>query len=431
MNKAKIKVCVLGASFNTGNMGVSALISGTIKSITHQFPDAEISLLDYGKEGVTYHDRIANKNISVELLNIRFSKKIYLRNNVALLILLSLIVRILPFRGLKNRLIERNPYLKQIVDSDIIASIAGGDSFSDIYGLGRFFYVSLPQLLVLFMGKELVHLPQTIGPFKGAIARSVARYILSRSYMIYSRDYTGIKELERFLGKQCDPEKVRFCYDMGFVLDPIKPSQMDLSGLETNSADSSCKVGLNVSGLLFAGGYTQNNMFGLKVGYRDLIYDLIDFFIEKNGAQVILIPHVLGSAEHFESDSVVSEEIYKSLAIKYKGKLSFARGNYDHHEIKYIIGQCDFFIGARMHSCIAALSQAVPAVGIAYSRKFYGVMDSIGFTELVADPRSMDREELFGVIERAFAQRQAIRSRLESVMVDVEKKVLNLFESIK
>jgi hypothetical protein len=41
-NNKKFKVCLLGANFSTGNMGVGALIAGAIKAILHYRPDAEI-----------------------------------------------------------------------------------------------------------------------------------------------------------------------------------------------------------------------------------------------------------------------------------------------------------------------------------------------------------------------------------------------------
>ena len=49
---------------------------------------------------------------------------------------------------------------------------------------------------------------------------------------------------------------------------------------------------------------------------------------------------------------------------------------------KAVIGQCDFFIGSRMHACIAALSQGVPCVGVAYSMKFAGVFDTVGMERM-------------------------------------------------
>ena len=88
--KKNTKICLLGATFSTGNMGVSALTAGTIKCIARYFPNPEITLLDYGKERLYYNFLVDEVSFHITLLNMRFSKKIFLKNNIALLILLSL-----------------------------------------------------------------------------------------------------------------------------------------------------------------------------------------------------------------------------------------------------------------------------------------------------------------------------------------------------
>jgi polysaccharide pyruvyl transferase WcaK-like protein len=408
-------------------MGVSALTAGAIKCILYQFPDAEICLLDYGKERLRYQINIGNRKVFIPLINIRFSKKIYLRNNIVVLMLLAIITKLIPIGTIKRKIIHNNFYLKHVFESDIVASISGGDSFSDIYGIGRFLYYSLPQLLILILGKRLTLLPQTIGPFNSKMVRFIARYILCRSKRIYSRDYTGIKEIQRFIQNNCDFEKLKFCYDVGFVLDPIKPNAVDLTGFSNKKNGVSFVVGLNISGLLYKGGYTQNNMFGLKIEYKSLINDFIEFFIEKKKAFVMLIPHVFGGGADSESDSVICEKVYSELKEKYSDKLALARGRYDQNEIKYIIGLCDFFIGSRMHACIAALSQNIPTVAIAYSKKFLGVMESIGFDSIVADPRKIGKKEVMKVVIEALEQRDKTIKELEQKMPFIKKTVLNLF----
>jgi hypothetical protein len=53
-------------------------------------------------------------------------------------------------------------------------------------------------------------------------------------------------------------------------------------------------VGLNVSGLLFMGGYNLDNMFGLKSDYPDLMRALIRWFTQEAGTDLVLISHVTG-----------------------------------------------------------------------------------------------------------------------------------------
>jgi len=169
-------------------------------------------------------------------------------------------------------------------------------------------------------------------------------------------------------------------------------------------------------------------MFGLKIDYKELIPDLIDLMIRKNNATVMLVPHVFGTDG--ESDSVVCQEIYSYLRERYDGSLLFASGEYNQSEIKYIIGLCDFFIGSRMHACIAALSQNIPTVSIAYSSKFIGVMETIGVGELVADIRKLEKEEIVRVINDAFEHRARLRGHLEKTMPRLKETVLKLFNEI-
>jgi polysaccharide pyruvyl transferase WcaK-like protein len=425
-----MKICLLGATFDTNNMGVSALTAGTIKCIIHQFPDAEIYLLDYGKDTITYNLQIDHRSVPIQLINMRFSKKVYLKNNIALLLILSLVINLIPSQKIRKNLFSRNFCLKHICEADIITSIAGGDSFSDIYGMGRFFYVSLPQVLSLFLGKKLVLLPQTIGPFNGTIVKFIARYIMNRVSIVYSRDYTGLREAKNFLGAKYDSKKLRFCYDVGIVVDPVKPHKIDLDGLFEKRKDNSNIIGLNVSGLLFMGGYTQNNMFGLKIDYRKFIYNLIDFLIRRKNVTVLLVPHVFGFLENSESDSIICEKIYNELKPTYKDKLFLVKGTYNQSEIKWIIGLCDFFIGSRMHACIAALSQNVPAVAIAYSKKFLGVMETLDLETHIADPRSLCEKNILNIIDKMYGQRKSTRKHLNRIIPKVKNAILNLFNEM-
>ena len=426
MDQKPLHVCLLGAGFQGGN-GVGALTVGTIQCILHSNPDAEISLLDYALEGGEVHVGCHGKTATIPVVNLRFSKKFYLRNNIARLLATSLLLKLMP-SAIRKKLVGGNPWLQHIDEADCVASIAGGDSFSDIYGLARFLYITLPQLLAISMGKRLVVLPQTIGPFSTRFARAAARYILRQADTIYSRDREGLKLASELLGVNWEKGKLRFCYDLAFVLEPAAPAHVELLGLPAKKADGSCRVGLNVSGLLAMGGYSRQNMFGLRVDYNELVRGIIRLLIEHKNASVLLVPHVFGSGN--ECDSPVSEEVYADLRTRYEGRLGLISGYYDQGEIKSIIGQCDFFIGSRMHACIAAVSQCVPTVSIAYSDKFTGVMDTLGANPQVADLRRMDEEEIVNIVARAFEHRRFTRQQLEQKIPVVKERVLRLFGEI-
>ncbi len=415
--------CILGASFGTRNLGVSALASSTVASILNSFPHARVFFLDYGKSPATHQVRHVVGDATVELVNLRFSWKLHLRNNIARLLATALVLKLVPSKSVRERLVRRNPWLKQIADADIIGSLAGGDSFSDIYGLRRFFYVALPQLLVLLLDKPLTLLPQTFGPFNGLMTRMVAGFILRNAEQVYARDRESLDEIRPLM--RWSRSQPVFSPDMAFLLEPIPPVKRP--GWLGNHGQNTPLVGINVSGLLYGGGYTRNNMFGLRSDYKGLVQRIIDHFIVRMGARVVLVPHVFGSAGDLESDTAAGAAICRELGDQYRGRLQMISEEYDQHEMKYLIGQCDFFIGSRMHACIAALSQGVPAVGLAYSRKFLGVLRSIGVENLVVDLRKNDAGKIGELIDEAYLSREKIQSDLVRRMPMVRQQVANLF----
>lgn len=425
-----LKVLLLGAGFNTKNMGVGALTSGALHCLHAHDRDLDISLLDYGLECEAKTVDSDGHCLSIPIVTMRFSWKLYLGNNIIILLLLSAIIRLFPLCYVRQSILAKNKSFRQICETDIAAAISGGDSFSDIYGLGRFIYVCLPQILILLLNKKLILLPQTVGPFIGRMPRWIARMILSRAQRVYSRDYIGLRQVERLLGPGYDVSRHRFCYDLGFAVEPRHPDKVEIKGLDESSVRELPMVGFNISGLLWAGEYTNKNTFGLRTSYQQLVYTIIEYLIFSKQVRVLLLPHVFGREIASESDALVCEEIFDELAEKYQGYLGVLRTETDQCEIKSVIGSCQFFIGSRMHACIAALSQQIPAVAIAYSDKFIGVLDTVGVPSLVADARQMSNRQIVDLIDRAYEGRQELTSHLAQQIPKIKRTVLTLGDEL-
>jgi polysaccharide pyruvyl transferase WcaK-like protein len=422
------RVCLLGATFGTSNMGVNALTVGAVKVILHRWPGAQIFILDYGTVPCTYAVDIDHECVAAELVNLRFSKKLYLGNHILVMLALSLLFRLLPNKRSRDWLCRRNSRLAKVAELDLAASVAAGDSFSDIYGLTNFFYVVLPQLLCLIMRKRLILFPQTYGPFKSRIARAVARYIMRRAERVYSRDLKGLKTTQELVGLQCSGPPARFSYDLGILLHPRPARDSDFETLMARIGTRTL-VGLNVSGLLSGSGGNFGTRAAFASDYDLLVKGLISCLIRSMRASVLLVPHVFGSG--IESDSALCEKLFSELSPEYPDCIGIVRGPCDQHEIKYLIGSCDFFIGSRMHACIAAVSQGVPAVSLAYSDKFAGLMEAMGLASLVADLRTMKHDEVLQVVRSAFDDRIFHRTRLIQQMPKWKKSVLDLLAGVE
>lgn len=431
----KPKICLVGASFDTGNLGVSALAESSIKCILNRWPDAEIVLLASGRESGERWLKLMGRDVLVHKVPIRFCKNVFLPNHFCVLFLYALLLRLLPQERLKTYLKSRNWHFKQILETDMVANITGGDSFSDIYGMRRFVLGFLCNWLVIFLRKRLILLPQTYGPFRRSLTKALAKYVLNYASLIYSRDQASVEYAKSLLNTPMGNGKVRFAPDVAFILDSQKPSDMDIGLLLDVRTNESVVVGINVSGLLCYGRYAENNTFGLKEDYRRIICRIVDFLMAKKNVLILLVSHMspppeMAEVERIENDFAACISIYKEFSTIYPQRIFIVRGSYNHSQIKYIIGLCDFFIGSRMHACIAALSQGIPVVGIAYSKKFEGVFETIGCKQMVADMHHSGTDEILDTVTRAFEQRETIARHLEVVIPEVQKQILSLFQCI-
>ena len=424
--KKNMQICLLGASFDTGNMGVSALAESSIKVILNRWPDAKVTLLGAGLKDSEHHLKLSNRDVRISILHVRFGKNVFQRSHFCVLLLNAMLLKLLPWRKFRNLLSAINPYVKTLTETDKVFDITGGDSFSDIYGMKRFLvWGFLQKWLITQFGRELVLLPQTYGPFKSSITRLMAKCILKRASAVYARDHSGVEYVRDLLNHSVNG-KVRFVPDVAFVLDSREPENTDVGSLSNARTEDSIVIGLNISGLLFNGGYTQENMFGLKTNYSELIYSVVDCLMKDKRLLILLVPHVFAPSKTVEDDPDACLKVYEKLSEKYPGRIFLTRGKYNHNEIKYIIGLCDFFIGSRMHACIAALSQSIPAVGIAYSKKFHGVFESVGLGDCVADAYRCDRDELLSIVESAFERRDETRMCLDKVIPQVKADIQNM-----
>jgi colanic acid/amylovoran biosynthesis protein len=170
-------------------------------------------------------------------------------------------------------------------------------------------------------------------------------------------------------------------------------------------------------------------MFGLKINYPELIDSVVEYLMTDERVLVLLVPHVLAPSRIIEDDPNACRQLYDKLNDKYPGRIFLTQGEYNHKNIKYVIGLCDFFVGSRMHACIAALSQSIPAVGIAYSKKFHGVFESVGLGNCVADAyRCSKNSELLSIVKNAFEERDKIRKHLDEVVPKIKAEILEMLE---
>lgn len=258
-------------------------------------------------------------------------------------------------------------YIKKIHTCDFILDATMGDSFSDIYSEKYFKNLMLHKKIAELFTEKYILLPQTYGPFLNKNSKKVAKNILLRATKIYCRDELSKKILENEF-KINNSELVT---DMAFFLPYYK---------EKYSFNSKkIKLGINISGLLYRGGFESQNQFDLKMDYKEYIDKIIGTFSQDNNYEIHIIPHVIDLAENAHDDDYrvcqLIKEKYDNCVLAPAFDTSI--------DAKSYISNMDIFIGSRMHSTIAAFSSGVVTIPVSYSRKFEGLFNSLKYNYVI------------------------------------------------
>ena len=397
--KKNISIILANAPINNGNRGCVALSISTIYIIDEILTKAGVKYKLYlpDSQHGDYKSHVVSINgRDIEYDDLRYNKGLSLKNNIKIKI---------------QNIIPNKNSSKIFKEADFILDIGQGDSFADIYGVERFNLIDRIHTIARKYHKPYCLLPQTIGPFENEIIKERAIKSIEKATLCMARDKQSLDYVTKNVPQQ---KNVCECIDVAFFL-PYETIKQDARYTH---------VGINISALLWNGGYTRNNQFGLKCDYQVLVRQLINYFLKLDNVKVHLVPHVVGSERGIENDYEVSYDLWREYKNPNLILAPFALGPI---EIKSYMAGLDFFMGARMHATIGAFSAGVPVVPMAYSRKFNGLfLDTLSYNHMV-DMKTMDNEDIVEIIRNAFERRNELKDTINQRMngiVSERKKVL-------
>lgn len=264
----------------------------------------------------------------------------------------------------------------QISSCDLFV-MTGGDIISLDYGLESLFYWKGICEFAMSEGKTTVLWGASVGPFSSSpTLEGIMKQFLARFSLITVRETPSFDYL-----KQLGLTNIELVTDPAFVLDKeVLPADAP----EILHKDKPL-LGFNVSPLI------SKFRHGAE-GKASLDQEVIQFLqsvLEKAEFNVLLIPHV----DPLDGNDENSDSAYMSTllaALRKQGfkseQIALLPRTYNACQLKAIISQCAYFIGARTHATIAALSTGVPTTSIAYSIKAKGInKDLFGHISYVLD----------------------------------------------
>ncbi len=416
------------------NMGVMATLMGLITGIRSSIPDANIVVLSYLPEKYEY----------LEKLGIKLIKHPWWRPWGKLWFLSSIIlvtydyIRCVLFRILKKfnkKIIIPYSQYDVVIDNNtehLNESLYGSTSVT----------ISLLQTLLasLIFARPLITTPSSAGPFITTRNRWLAKKILNRIDLLALREENNYQYC---LDLGIDVSKIRFVSDPGFLLEPSnKETVVKILNQEGIIKNNKPLVGFSPNWLemtSFSFGESIRVQERQKM-YIQLMAFTIDYIIEKFDANLFILSHMYGGllSDNKNDDRYVSNLIYDELINK--NKVSMIQGKYLPDDLKGIIGNCDMFIGGRMHATIASTSLCIPTIIFAYGDKYYHIIgDTMGQTDYIIDLRNTSYDDILqetkSKIDSLWRNRKNIREKLnektkqvKQIALDYPKLIKNLIE---
>lgn len=365
-----LHVGLLTAELNGGNMGCNALCYSAILLLEEAARQMDFVLKytifgDFPKEVLSRYPNLASTQIQI------VSPALTLKSKIK--------------KILQRQTHAISGFNRSFNSCDLFFEIAGGDSFSDIYGIERPAQFAQYHARAAKNNKPLIFLPQTIGPFTRDKAQKIASKSLSYAHHIFARDPISYNKVLEFT----TPDKATKTIDMACFMDYVPREK----------SEHKIHIGINPSGLLWHGGYRGDNQFSLKMEYKELIFQIIELLHDRK-YEVALVPHDLHGPDYAVGDDYI---VCKQLQHKYPF-CEVAPFFYTPMEAKSYISGLSLLIGSRMHCCIAAYSSGVPIYPLSYSRKFRGLFKEELDYPHVAELTSEDAEQVIHGLQNVLAK---------------------------
>lgn len=388
------------------NRGCQALIYTTTEILKRFIPNAHFKVFSWDPD---YDQLRFNKNgIPCEFLLHRFNTaKFSSRNRFWLFLNSELGIHT------EKGLVVPKHFFNALRWADLIV-VSGGDVLADYseMAIKQYFF---PMAVGMALGKPVYVFGQSISRYKNEKLKKFCKKYLDKAALITVREplsYNYLKELGI---------KAPFYLtaDPAFLLRPCAPERLEAMFREEGiRRDAEPRIGFSVSRTVTRWGASDHGDFVSGVA------SALDRLAERHkSARFLFVPHVSCLKDARKDDRMIGREIYERTSCK--DRVDQVQGDYSCEELKAMIGSCDVFVGARTHSTIAALSQYVPTLALAYSIKAYGIMNQLLNEDVgVLSTRDFSADTLIQRIEDLYENKDRYAGQIKSRMPQIIEMAL-------
>ncbi len=412
------------------NKGTQALLISDVSLLKKFFRDPSISVSTTDIRGVKSLN-LPLEAIVPTIVDIPFkradalSKRLKIERNewkYKLLILSALLLMLIQVTlslisafsiklGLKP--IYRSEVLRRMKNCDLVISCSD-ENFKESASLlpTNFYWVAtwwsilfertLEILMAKFFDKPVIMFPNSIGPFKTYLGRSLSKLALNKCDYILLRDITSYRIAE----------------SLGIT--STKTLTADTALLLKRKAKTSTKKEARPLIGVSPGVYSHSLPNRIVNKYIREHAAALDMAAEKYGLTIVFLPHYISG---FKLDDLeVSKLIWRNMK-KRKHAIIIQVNNVG--EFKSLLEKLDILISSKMHPAVLGVSSFIPTLCIAYDHKQWGLFTHLGMKEAVINIQEASKETIFSKISLIWENREEIKNLLQKKVPVLQRNTEN------
>ncbi|MEO2280283.1 polysaccharide pyruvyl transferase family protein [Pseudoalteromonas pernae] len=342
-----------------------------------------------------------------------------------------------------GQLEKSTPYLELVIESDLVIDFSGdiwGDN-ADFLGPDRFEVGLYKDLIAQELGKKVIMLAGSPGPFSNIETLELAKTVYSQFDLVTNREEISTELLESW---GFDTSKTYSLACPAFLFEPQNDEQMKSllvsEGLSNKSDREKPIVGFIVCGWNFSQG--PFDLWPRESADYLIFAKTVEYLTETLGARVCLMSHSNGfdippapfKLKHGR-DYPIAKQLEAILIERDISKDFFVLdGIYDAWQSKSIIASFDMLVTGRVHAAVSGFSQYIPTVVFDYghapkAHKLRGFSRVAAAENYLVDPSNL--QNVINTVDSCFKDRDSYSFNLKKQMTHVREQVAQHFELTK
>lgn len=304
-------------------------------------------------------------------------------------------------------------------DADAIFMKGGGllQTYGGLSSTYSMYFWCYPILLAHRLGKPVLVMPNSFGPFEGLFVKQIAHAALSKCRVLTSRETYSQATVESQLGLE-----IQNYPDLAFTM-PM--SNLDKKEIYTKYELPSDKqlVAITMRPYRFPQSSHPEAAYAL---FKSEMAVFIDWLYDQ-GYMPVVIEHTLAVNAHENDGACIKDVLAQVPQDHYR---FITDPSYDCYDLKCIYSYCDYIIGTRFHSVIFSFGSDVPGIAIAYvGNKSQGIMHDIGLDDYVLAIDAVRADILKEKFASLVSNRRQIQEQIHAYRVEAERARQNLIHA--